>query len=95
MLSTYKREDSLRTGNRTNYFTENNINDYIYSNSIIINSLDIADGLKELLIKYRYTLKELSSMSYSKLAESLGIDLYIAKIICATARKLSNCNYRI
>jgi|SRR5919109_1578718 hypothetical protein len=81
--------------NKTNYFTENSNNDYIYPNNIIINSLDIADGLKELLIKYGFTLEELSSMSFSKLAEFLGIDLYVAKIICTAARKLSNCNYRI
>src|SRR5919108_254057 len=95
MLSTYDREDNPQNisysssssslshteGNRTNYFTENNNNDYIYPNDITINSLDIADGLKELLIKYRYTLEELSSISYSKLAELLGIDLYVEKLI--------------
>jgi hypothetical protein len=108
MLSTYDREDrpqnisyssssslSHTEGNKTNYFTENSNNDYIYPNNIIINSLDMADGLKELLIKYRYTLEELSSMSFSKLAEFLGIDIYVAKIICTAARKLSNSNYRI
>lgn len=109
MLSTYEVEDSSENisshssssslphteGNKTNYFTEGSNDDYIYPNNIIINSLDIADGLKELLIKYRYTLEELSSISFSKLAEFLGIDLYVARIICTAARKLSNCNYRI
>ena len=108
MLSTYDRDDSSQNMsyssssslsyievNKTKYFTKNSNNDYIYPNDIIINSLDIADGLKELLIKYRYTLEELSSISYSKLAELLGIDLYVAKLICTAARKLSNCNYRI
>ena len=58
-------------------------------------SLDIADGLKELLIKYRFTLKELLSIPASELAEFLGTDLYVAKIICGAARKLSNYNYHI
>jgi hypothetical protein len=108
MLSTYDREDSSRNVsyysssslfhtevNKIKYFTENSNDDYIYPNNIIINSLDIADGLKELLIKYRYTLQELSNISSSELAEFLGIDLYVAKIICTAARKLSNYNCRI
>src|ERR671924_572267 len=108
MLSTYDREDSSQNMsyssssslsyievNKTKYFTENSNDDYIYPNDIIINSLDIADGLKELLIKYRYTLEELLNISSSELAEFLGIDLYVARIICTAARKLSNCNYRI
>jgi hypothetical protein len=109
MLSTYDKEDSPQNissyspssllphtkGSKTNYFTQNSNNDNTYSNNIIINSLDIANGLKKLLIKYRYTLEELSSMPFSKLAEFLGIDLYVARIIGAAARRLSNCNYRI
>jgi hypothetical protein len=109
MLSTYDREDSSQNilsyssssslphieGNKANYFTENSNDDYICPNNIIINSLDIADGLKELLIKYRFTLEELSSMPFLKLAEFLGIDLCVARIICTAARKLSDCNYHI
>jgi hypothetical protein len=66
---------------------------YIYPDYIAINSLDIADGLKELLIKYGFTLEALSNMPSSELAESLDIDQYIAKIICSAARKLSDDNY--
>jgi hypothetical protein len=109
MLSTYDREDSPQNissyspssslpcteGNETNYLTENGNDDYISPNNIIINFLDIADGLKKLLIKYRYTLEELSSVPFSKLAEFLGIDLYVAKIICTAAKKLSDCNYHM
>jgi hypothetical protein len=108
MLSTYDREDSSHNilsysssslfahieEKKANCFTENSNNDYICPGNIIINSLDIADDLKELLIKYGYTL-ELSSMPFSKLAEFLGIDLYVARIICTAARKLSDCNYHI
>jgi hypothetical protein len=89
MLSTYNREDGWRMGDRINNFKNYNSN-YIYHDSTFINSLDIADGLKELLIKYRFTLEELSSRSYSELAEFLGIDPYVAKIIGRAATKLSN-----
>ena len=64
-------------------------NIYIHSDSTI-NSLDIADGLKELLNKYGFTLNELLNMPSSELAEFLGIDKYVAQIIGSAARKLSN-----
>ena len=92
MLSTYDIREGWRIENRSNNFPENYNNNDIYPDSTFISSLDIADGLKELLIKYRFTLEELSNMSYSELAEYLGIDLYVAKIICAAAMKLSNSN---
>ena len=92
MLSTKNREDSQQNisyspslsqskSNKINYFTESNY-DNINSHDMSINSLEIADGLKELLIKYGFTLEELLTMPTSDLAEFLGIDLYIAKIIC-------------
>ena len=104
MLSTKNREDSQQNisyslslsqskSNNTNYFTETNY-DHINSHSMSINSLEIADGLKELLIKYGFKLEELT-MPSSDLAEFLGIDLYIAKIICTAARKSSNCSNSI
>jgi hypothetical protein len=73
----------------------NENNTYSYPDNVSINSIDIADGLKELLIKYGFTLEELLTMPTSDLAEFLGIDLYIAKIICTTARKSSNCSNSI
>ena len=74
---------------RSNY---NNSNKKIRNNSdnIAINSLEIADGLKELLTKYDFTLNELLSIPSTELAEFLGIDRYIAKIIGSAATKLSN-----
>ena len=105
MLLTYNREDSQNKlsyssslsdskKSKTDYFTKSS-NDYYNPEIIAINSLDIADGLKELLIKYGFTLRELLSIPASELAEFLGIDLYVAKIICGAARILSNCNYHI
>ena len=107
MITTYQRKDVKHTlsyshsllSNKTSKSNDNdNDNDntattYIYPDDIAINSLDIADGLKELLIKYGFTLEALSNMPSSELAESLGIDQYIAKIICSAARKLSDDNY--
>ncbi|HEX7208966.1 MAG TPA: hypothetical protein VF233_12340 [Nitrososphaeraceae archaeon] len=61
-----------------------------YFDNIAINSLEIADGLKELLTKYDFTLNELQSIPTTELAEFLGIDRYIAQIIGGAATKLSN-----
>jgi hypothetical protein len=60
-----------------------------YSSSILqdlkamdlINQLEIADGLKRLLLSKDFTLKSLLNTSASDLAKILGIDEYIAKIV--------------
>ena len=109
MITTYQRKDVKHTvsyshsllSNKTSKSNDNNNDNdnnntatiYIYPDYIAINSLDIADGLKELLIKYGFTLEALSNMPSSELAGSLDIDQYIAKIICSAARKLSDDNY--
>ena len=46
-----------------------------------INRLKIADGLKQLLLGKDFTFKSLLDVSALDLAEILGIDEYIAKII--------------
>ena len=95
MLSTKNREDSQQNisyspslsqnrSNKTNYFTENN-NHHINSHSMSINSLEIAGGLKELLIKYGFTTEGLSILPSSELAEFLGIDKYIVQLISSAA----------
>ena len=53
-----------------------------------INQLDIADGLKELLISKSFNLKLLLNTPVSGLAKMLGIDNYVASIIHGTARKV-------
>jgi hypothetical protein len=53
-----------------------------------INELDIADGLKELLVSKSFTLKLLLDTPVSTLAKILGIDNYVASIIHGTARKV-------
>lgn len=54
-----------------------------------IDLLDIADGLKDLLRTNRLTLDALLMLSTSKLADLLHIDIYVAKIICDSAKKIS------
>jgi hypothetical protein len=46
-----------------------------------VDQLDIADGLKELLLAYGFRIELLKSMSSNDVAEILGIDKYIARII--------------
>lgn len=58
-----------------------------------INQLDIADGLKELLISKSFTLKLLLDTPVSELAKILGIDNYIASVIRYTARKIVKDQY--
>jgi hypothetical protein len=68
------------------------INKNNYSDDIAIYSLDIADGLKELLTKYEFTLNELLNIPSSKLSEYLGVDKYVAHLIGSAARKLNAIN---
>jgi hypothetical protein len=42
------------------------------------------------LIKYGFTLEVLLNTQSSEIAEFLGIDQYVAEIICTSARKSSN-----
>jgi len=46
-----------------------------------INRLEIADGLKQLLLSKDFTFKSLLDASTSDLAEILGIDEYVANVI--------------
>ena len=55
----------------------------------IINQLDLADGLKGLLISNRFTLRSLLNTSTSELAEILAIDGYVAKLISDAAKKMA------
>ena len=56
----------------------------------LINKLDVADGLKELLINKGLTFKLLLNTSASDLAKALGIDEYIAKIVSDAIKKTLN-----
>ena len=52
-----------------------------------IKELVIADGLKELLIEYGFTVERLRRLSTSDLACILRIDGYVAKIIRNAAKE--------
>jgi hypothetical protein len=52
-----------------------------------IKELVIADGLKELLIEYGFTVERLRRLSTSDLACILRIDGYVAKIILNAAKE--------
>ncbi len=53
----------------------------------LIKQLDIADGLKDLLISSGFTLKSLLNTSAPDLAKILGVDEYVAKLISDAVSK--------
>jgi hypothetical protein len=53
-----------------------------------VDQLAIADGLKELLLAYSFRIELLKSMSSNDLAEILGIDKYIARIIINSVKPI-------
>ncbi|MFL6339882.1 MAG: response regulator [Nitrososphaeraceae archaeon] len=56
----------------------------------IINHLDIAEGLKDALVRYGFKLDSLLIMQPNNLAEILGIDEYVAKLIISASHDLKN-----
>jgi hypothetical protein len=58
-----------------------------------IDVLDIADGLKELLRENKLTLDRLVQLTPSQLADILGIDGYVAKIIFESAKGKASLVY--
>ena len=52
--------------------------------------LDIADGLKEMLIAHGMTLEILSAMSSNELVEIYGFDQYVAGIILNSVKTLKS-----
>ena len=55
-----------------------------------INKLDIANGLKEILVNNQFTVEKLCRLSAEDLSIALGIDDSIARIIIDAAKKLCN-----
>ncbi len=54
-----------------------------------INELDIADGLKHILISHGFTVEALLNTSPMMIATMLGIDQYVANIIQKAAKYYS------
>jgi CheY-like chemotaxis protein len=59
-------------------------------NSNVINHLDIAEGLKDALVRYGFKLDSLLIMPPNNLAKILGIDEYVAKLIISAAHDIKN-----
>jgi len=53
----------------------------------LINQMQIADGLKELLISTGFTVKSLLSTSASDFAKILGIDEYVGQLLSDAVNK--------
>ena len=53
----------------------------------LINQMEIADGLKELLISTGFTVKSLLNTSASDFAKILGIDEYVGKLVSDAVNK--------
>ena len=56
----------------------------------LINELEIADGLKQLLLSKDFTLELLLNTSAPDLANILSIDDYIAKIVRSAIKDIAN-----
>jgi CheY-like chemotaxis protein len=56
----------------------------------IINHLDIAEGLKDALVRYGFKLDSLLIMQPNNLAEILEIDEYVAKLIISAVHDIKN-----
>jgi CheY-like chemotaxis protein len=68
----------------------------------VINHLDIAEGLKDTLVRYGFKLDSLATMQPHNLAEILRIDEYVANLIISAAHAIkknastgSNTQHRI
>ena len=55
-----------------------------------INHLDIAEGLKDTLVRYGFKLDSLVTMQPHNLAEILRIDEYVANLIISAAHAIKN-----
>ena len=52
-----------------------------------IQELPVADGLKKILIDYGFTRQKILGTQPDNLAAILGIEIYVAKIICDAAKR--------
>ena len=52
-----------------------------------IHMLEIADGLKDALIHAGFTIESILNLGPGEIASTIGIDIYVAKIIFTAAEK--------
>ena len=55
-----------------------------------IHMLEIADGLKDALIHAGFTIESILNLGPGEIASTIGIDIYVAKIIFMAAEKAVN-----
>ena len=67
-----------------------NIERYDDNNRNTINNLDIAEGLKDMLVSNSIKLDSLLIIQPHDLSKMLGIDEYVAKIILSAVRNAKN-----
>jgi hypothetical protein len=48
--------------------------------------LDIAEGVKQLLVDANFTIESILDLGYRKVSETLHVDLYIGKLIVEAAQ---------
>ncbi|MGH9974568.1 MAG: hypothetical protein ACRD8Z_01855 [Nitrososphaeraceae archaeon] len=53
-----------------------------------VQDLDIADGLKQLLIDADLTIETVTRLDYLEVAEVLHVDSYVGKLIVEAAQKV-------
>jgi hypothetical protein len=54
-----------------------------------IQELPVADGLKQILIDYGFTRQKILRTQPDNLAAILGIEVYVAQIICNAAKRMN------
>ncbi|MFL6327376.1 MAG: hypothetical protein ACJ71I_07865 [Nitrososphaeraceae archaeon] len=72
-----------------NTLTRLEILEYPDSDDNMINHLDIAEGLKNMLVSQGFNLESLLIILPHDLSEILGIDEYVAKIIIGAAHAIN------
>jgi hypothetical protein len=50
--------------------------------------LNIAEGLKQLLVDANFTIESILDLGYRKVSETLYVDLYIGKLIVEAAQNI-------
>ena len=80
---THEKSISAYNDSGISFLYENNNNDGYKST---IHTLDLAQGLIQLLVENSFTLKSLLNTSSSELSNTLGIDQEVATLICKAAK---------
>jgi hypothetical protein len=57
--------------------------------------LNIADGLKDVLIHAGFTIESIIMLGPEEIASTIGIDLYVAKIVFNAAKKAAKINAKM